>query len=75
MNSVKIRLLNDGGYDFLDGVKFPVEVEVFEQGLMGGFYVETSELESIGASSIVRCNPHHDAGWYFLEEECEVVPK
>lgn len=30
MSKVKIKLLNDGDYTFLEGVKFPVAVDAYE---------------------------------------------
>ena len=71
----KVKLLNDGGYTFLEGVKFPVVVDACEDDWLGGFNVEISELESIGADSYVRGKPPHETSWYFTEEECEVILK
>lgn len=47
---MKIKLLNDGGYDDMENVKFPVEVEAADWfGL--GFEVTGEELIRVGASA------------------------
>lgn len=69
MRKVKIKLLNDGGYNFLEGVNFPVEVEACE--IMSGYGVSTSELERVGAASHASIS----SSWCFTSEECEEISK
>ncbi|MFA1583723.1 hypothetical protein [Proteus mirabilis] len=73
---MKIKLLNDGGYDSMGDVNFPVIVE--GEGWEGlgfdvlGFDVLGSELITIGADAKYIIN---DEEYYFslLEGECEVI--
>lgn len=69
---MKIRLLNDGGFDELHGVAFPVEVEGTDwEGC--GFDVHESEFEKLGYE--LRGKGGDDGMFYFslISEECEVA--
>lgn len=69
MSSVKIRLLNDGGYMFLGALSFPVEVNAAKRG--HGFNVSVGELKRIGACDEVSVGGKEF--WYFSKHECQVV--
>lgn len=69
---MKVRLLNNGGYNSLETVEFPVIVD--------GFYyddvkhcigVRGDELLSIGGDS--SCISSEEDFPFLLEEECEVI--
>ena len=69
---MKIKLLNDGGFDELSHVNFPVEVEGADwEGW--GFDVHESEFEKLGYD--LRGKGGYDGMFYFslIREECEVV--
>lgn len=69
MRKVKIKLLNDGGHSFLDGVNFPVEVEACE--IKGGYGVSTAELKRVWSIGYVSAS----SSWCFTSEECEEASK
>ncbi len=67
---MKVRLLNDGGFKFLGGVDFPVEVEAVEHpSLDGAVHISSVELTSAGATKDVTMLPN----WSFYGDEFEVV--
>lgn len=69
MNSVKIRLLNNGEYTFFGRLSFPVEVNAVRKG--NGFNVSVGELKRIGASDVVYARGKEF--WFFSSHECQVV--
>lgn len=67
---MKIKLLNDGGYRELNGVKFPVEVIGFMyEGLEHCVGVDGDELLRIGGDD---CLSDCDLA-FLIGEECEIV--
>lgn len=67
---MKVKLLNDGGFKFLDGICFPVEVEAREHpSLDGAIHISSRELISIGATKNVSMLDN----WSFHGDEFEVV--
>lgn len=73
---MNVRLLNDGGYYFLDLVKFPVIVEGnivnYVNGIGKCIQVSTAELKRIGANFDWDCED--DCTWSFrVDSECEVL--
>lgn len=72
MSKVKIKLLNDGGYTFLEGVNFPVEVNAHAFG--AGYDVPTFELMRVGVDDS-DVSVTYKSTWYFSPEECEVILK
>lgn len=71
----RVRLLTDGGWYFLDRVKFPVEVEAVIETLWSG-----SEIASVTADELKRVGANYDwcveadSTWYFyIDSECEVL--
>jgi len=72
---MKIKLLNDGGWDFLDFVKFPVEVEgviEHECGMGDVATITSAELKRIGATLNWRISDNN-VWWFRLGSECEVL--
>lgn len=72
---MKIKLLNDGGWDFLYRVKFPVEVKgVIDHvtGLGQCANISTVELKRIGAK--FDWDVEDDCVWsFYIGSECEVL--
>lgn len=69
---MKIKLLNDGGYDSLKGVKFPVLVDGFRyEGVKYAVGVKGSELLRIGGSGEIIYEPCDLT--FLIGEECEIV--
>lgn len=69
---MKIKLLNDGGYKALDGIKFPVVVNGFEyDGLEHCIGVMGNELLRIGAEEEFMYDATDLA--FLVGEECEFV--
>ena len=64
---MKVRLLNNGGYDVLSNIEFPVDViaKPYNDDLAD---VDKSELIRIGASW-----PHESSLRFWIGSECEVV--
>ncbi len=68
MQTVQVRLLNDGGYDDAENVKFPVVVEGFISGHL--ICVRSDELIRVGFGDTFNDLPQ----WLFRNgSECEVV--
>lgn len=65
----KALLKNDGGYKGMDGVEFPVLVEITNQGNFC-VVVKSSELERIGCD---MSEFEGDDEWWFLNGDCEEV--
>jgi len=72
---MKIRLLNDGGYDELSSVPYPFEVEASPVGGIFGFDVHAGQFRRFGLA--VDGDPQYDyPGYYYFSlrrNECEVV--
>jgi len=66
---MKVRLLNDGGYDGFDSIAFPVEVEAILSG--GTAFVKSADMIAIGADEDLFCVS--DGDWPFIDNEFEVV--
>lgn len=66
---MKIKLLNDGGYEPLKYVKFPAVVEG-KHYCGGGFGVPGYELIRIGGNAEWL---DHDYDYFFTIQECEIV--
>lgn len=67
---MKVKLLNDGGFNFLSGVKFPIEVEaVSDDSGEISVKVKSNDLVSIGADKMVCSFPE----WTFIIGEFEVI--
>lgn len=68
---LKVKLLNDGGHEGLENVKFSVIVDGFHDDLYGGAVIDVhvSELNKRGAKLMV------DGFLYFsvVQGECEVI--
>lgn len=62
----KALLKNDGGYKGMDGVEFPVLVEITHQGNFC-VVVKSSELERIGCD---MSEFEGDDEWWFLKSDC-----
>ena len=69
MSSVKIRLLNNGGYTFIGRLSFPIEVSAVREGSV--FNVSVGELKRIGASDEVSVKGKEF--WCFSSHQCQVV--
>lgn len=69
---MKIKLLNDGGYESLKDVKFPVLVEGFRyEGLKHAVGVKGGELLRIGGNGELVYEPCDLS--FLIGEECEIV--
>lgn len=67
---MKVRLLNDGGFKFLEGVCFPVEVDASEHPCLdAAIHVSSHHLISIGATKNVSMRKV----WSFFGDEFEVI--
>ena len=69
MQTVQVRLLNDGGYDDVEDVIFPILVDGYRynENLIS---VRSDELVKVGFGDTFNDLPH----WLFLESvDCEVV--
>lgn len=67
---MKVRLLNDGGFKFLEDVIFPVQVDALEHPCIdGAVHVSSHQLISIGATRNVSMLDN----WSFHGDEFEVV--
>ena len=67
---MKVKLLNNGGFNFLIGVKFPIEVEaVSDDSGEVSVTVKSNDLVSIGAGKMVYSLPE----WTFIIGEFEVI--
>ena len=69
MQTVQVRLLNDGKYGDAENVKFPVIVtgEINVRGKL--CYIHHDELHRVGFENMTD-----DAPWtFFIGSECEVV--
>ena len=67
---MKVKLINDGGFKFLEPVTFPVEVEAVEHpSLDAAVHVSSVELICIGASKNVSMLDN----WSFCGDEFEVI--
>lgn len=72
MVSTKIKLLNDGGYESLKNVKFPVVVNGFEyDGLEHCVGVMGNELLLIGADKDAMYDSVDLS--FLIGEECEIA--
>lgn len=61
---MRVKLLNDGSYDGLKGIKFPVEVETCGHVGVGSLVlIAASELVRIGAKADYFCE---DCNWIFV---------
>lgn len=72
---MNVKLLNDGGYYFLDSVTFPAEVEgdvVNVHGLGYVVSVTSAELKRVGATFDWNVNVH-DVWSFIIGSECEVL--
>lgn len=68
---MKIKLLNDGGYEDMDNVKFPVTVDAKKNKNHGNLYgVYGRDLISIGAKKFFDKNYLYH---FELGSECEVI--
>lgn len=64
---MRVRLLNDGGYDALSHIEFPVDViaKPYNYDLAD---VDKSEIIRIGATW-----PHESSLSFWIGSECEVI--
>jgi len=67
---MKVKLLNDGRYGYLDDVEFPVVVNATKHAYLDGWNVHYSELRKAGAMDSVW---EDDDVVYFYGCEVEVV--
>ena len=68
MQTVQVKLLNDGGYDDTENVHFPVVVDGFISDHL--ICVRSDELIRVGFGDTFNDLPQ----WLFLEhDDCEVV--
>lgn len=75
MSNIKLRLLNDGGFD-LAGLQFPVDVEALP-AMRDRFYViPVRQLYDMGVKSnemLDRCQQRDGGLFFWPGEECELV--
>ena len=65
----KIKILNDGGFDYLTGVNFPIIVNGTPWG-ESGFDVDPMEFRQFGLIFDDDCEPFY---FSMLSGECEVM--
>jgi hypothetical protein len=73
---MKIKLLNDGGYRGLEGVKFPVIVDAIKHEKMNvSLHVPDSEMSRISNGVFNKKTVDSTfAGWPFtIHYDCEVI--
>lgn len=70
---MRVKLLNDGGYEGLANVQFPVEVEVEREGYNGGVYVRWDVISAIPGWFYNEDDAHEGGFYCFPEHEVELV--
>ncbi len=72
---MKIKLLNDGTYDGLANVQFPVEIEC-EINLVGctGADLPFHAIAALPGFEYAECDVDYGAPYYFRWTEFEVLP-
>ncbi|MGL6296315.1 MAG: hypothetical protein ACRC3K_07920 [Plesiomonas sp.] len=67
---MKVRLLNDGTYDELSHIEFPVEVEAELDGCRQLFNIPWAELVRIGAKD---SGVDYGSLPFYVDTECELI--
>lgn len=70
---MRVKLLNDGGYEGLANVQFPVEVEVEREGYNGGVYVRWDVISAIPGWFHDKNDAYGGESYYFYKYEVEIV--
>ncbi|MDN4131893.1 hypothetical protein [Pantoea ananatis] len=67
---MKVKLLNDGGFSFLQHLSFPIEIDAKPNPrLDNSILVKSIDLVAVGAGDNCK-NLFH---WHFADDEFEVV--
>lgn len=67
---MKVKLLNDGGFGFLQHLSFPIEIDAKPHlRLDNSILVKSIDLVAVGAGDNCKVLPH----WSFADDEFEVV--
>ncbi|XKX17409.1 hypothetical protein MVUOKPPV_CDS0012 [Klebsiella phage phi1_175008] len=69
---MRVKLLNDGGYEGLVNVQFPVEVEVEREGY-GNVYVGWDAISAIPGWFYHKNDAYEGGSYYFYRYEVEIV--
>jgi|688.fasta_scaffold466074_3 hypothetical protein len=71
---MKVRLLNDGRFEVLKDVKFPIEVDAEIDLLNGYAVVKLHQLKDVLHWENMEAMDDNITVIFFLDTECEVLP-